>query len=173
MTAAPGKRFQGPSGRVRLPACLAGALFIASLPPAVAAAPSRPALPPEQLRTVCIRGACFGAELAVTAAERERGLMHRDSLPADRGMLFVFPGEGRHGFWMKNTRIELDIVFIGADRRVVDVVRRARPCTAEPCDHYTPSADVAFALEIAGGRAADVGIVAGDLVEFPQAGPER
>ncbi|HWR97877.1 MAG TPA: DUF192 domain-containing protein [Candidatus Methanoperedens sp.] len=129
--------------------------------------------PLSERRPVCIRGACFDAEIAVSAEERSRGLMFRTSLAPGNGMLFVFPREGRHGFWMKNTLIELDIVFIGADRRVVDVARRAPPCRAEPCPQYFPAAPAAYALEIAGGRAAALGVAAGDLVEFREATPSR
>jgi len=123
-------------------------------------------------RLVCIRGSCFESELAVTAAERSRGLMQRDALAKDRGMLFVFPEEGRHRFWMKNTRIELDIIFIAADRRVVSISHRAQPCRQEPCDRYGPTGNAAYVLEIAGGLADVHGFAAGDLVEFrePAAG---
>jgi hypothetical protein len=124
-------------------------------------------------RPVCIRGICFESEIAVTAAERGRGLMHRVALPKDRGMLFVFPEEGRHRFWMKNTLIELDIIFIAADRRVVSISQRAQPCRKEPCDLYGPTVNVAYALEIAGGLSATYGFAAGDLVEFRETGAGR
>jgi uncharacterized membrane protein (UPF0127 family) len=117
-------------------------------------------------RPVCIRDICFDAEIAVTAAERSRGLMHRDVLPKDRGMLFVFPEEGRHSFWMKNTKIELDIIFIAVDRRVVSISRRAQPCRKDPCGLYSPEGNAAYVLEIAGGLAAAYGFAAGDVVEF-------
>jgi uncharacterized membrane protein (UPF0127 family) len=142
--------------------------------PAPAAADPRGA-PIADRRPVCVRGTCFDAEVAVTAEERSRGLMYRDRLADDRAMLFVFPEEGVHRFWMKNCRIELDIVFIGADRRVVSIARRAQPCRAEPCERYAPEGPVGYALEIAGGRAAKLGLAAGDLVEFggPAATPSR
>jgi hypothetical protein len=143
----------------------AGTLAAAGSPPAAAPAPDR--------RSVCIGSACFDAELAVTADERSRGLMSREALLPGTGMLFVFPREGRHGFWMKNTLIELDIVFIGADRRVVDIARRAQPCRTEPCAQYYPAAPAAYALEIAGGLADRFGIAAGDPVEFREATPSR
>lgn len=100
----------------------------------------------------------------MTADERSRGLMHRDALAKDRGMLFVFPDEGFHRFWMKNTRIELDIIFIGADRRVVSIARRAQPCVKDPCPTYSPEGNAAYVLEIAGGLAAAYGFAAGDPV---------
>jgi uncharacterized membrane protein (UPF0127 family) len=135
--------------------------------PAVGTAAGSPAVAPlADRRPVCIRGVCFESEIAVTAAERSRGLMYREALAKDRGMLFVFPEEGLHRFWMKHTRIELDIIFIAADRRVVSISHRAQPCREEPCNLYSPLGNVAYALEIAGGLATAYGFTAGDLVEF-------
>lgn len=151
-------------------AAVAGALLLAR--PGSAAAGTGAAPAPDR-RSVCIGSACFDAELAVTADERARGLMHRESLLPGAGMLFVFPREGRHGFWMKNTLIELDIVFIGAGRRVVDIARRAQPCRAEPCAQYYPAAPAAYALEIAGGLADRFGFAAGDPVEFRETTSSR
>jgi hypothetical protein len=148
-------------------------LLLACAAPAAAAGGSPAAAPPPDRRAVCIRGVCFDAEIAVTADERSRGLMYRTALAPGSGMLFVFPREGRHGFWMKNTLIELDIVFIGADRRVADVARRAQPCRSEPCPQYFPAGTAAYALEIAGGLADRFGIAAGDPVEFREATPSR
>ncbi|HEY6000691.1 MAG TPA: DUF192 domain-containing protein [bacterium] len=145
----------------------AAALLVALAGSRAAAQPAaQPAAPPADRRPVCVRGNCFDAEIAVTAEERSRGLMHRTTLAPGAGMLFVFPAAGRHGFWMKNTLIELDIVFIGADKRVVDIARRAQPCRKEPCAEYYPGAPAAYALEIAGGLADRYGLGAGDPVEF-------
>lgn len=164
---------RAPRARRALP--LAAACALAVLAPGAALSDSRAATPTPiaDRRPVCIRGACFDSEIAVTQDERSRGLMHRDTLPPDRGMLFVFPKEGRHRFWMKNTRIELDIIFIGADRRVVSISHRAQPCRKEPCDTYGPAGDAAYALEIAGGLAAAKGFAAGDLVEFRETATGR
>jgi hypothetical protein len=134
--------------------------------PAPSPAEERRAAPAPSLQRVCIRGTCFDAELAVTAEERARGLMHRTALPRDRGMLFVFPQEALHRFWMKNTRIELDIIFIAGDRRIVGIAERARPCTADPCETFAPEVPAGYALEIAGGLSATYGFAVGDPVEF-------
>jgi uncharacterized membrane protein (UPF0127 family) len=142
------------------------ALVLLALPATGTAAGGPDAAPLAERRPVCIRGICFESEIAVTAAERSRGLMQRESLPKDRGMLFVFPEEGLHRFWMKNTLIELDIIFIGADHRVVSISRRAQPCRKDPCERYGPEGNVAYVLEIAGGLAATYGFTTGDLVEF-------
>jgi uncharacterized membrane protein (UPF0127 family) len=145
-------------------AALLGVVLLASTPRADAGEPL--ASTPAERRPVCLRGVCFDAEIAVTAAERSQGLMDREVLAKDRGMLFVFPEEGLHRFWMKNTRIELDIIFIAADRRVVSISRRAQPCRKDPCELYSPEGNAAYALEIAGGLAAAYGFAAGDIVEF-------
>jgi len=163
-------RLRPAAGSLRSAALLVALLCGA---PAAVSAGARPAEPPAARRPVCIRGTCFDAEVAVTAAERAQGLMFRETLGSGRGMLFVFPEAGRHSFWMKNTRIELDIIFIGADLRVVSIARRAQPCRREPCEVYSPAGDVAYALEIAGGRAADYGFAAGDPVEFREAAAGR
>lgn len=141
-------------------------VVLCALPASGTAAGAAGVAQPSERRPVCIRGICFESEIAVTAAERGRGLMYRDELPKDRGMLFVFPKEGLHRFWMKNTRIELDIIFIAGDHRIVSISRRAQPCLKDPCDRYTPKGNVAYALEIAGGLATTYGFADGDLVEF-------
>jgi len=153
-------------------AVLLGVVFCAV--PATRSAAAEPrAAPLSDRRPVCIRGVCFETEIAVTAAERSRGLMNRDALAKDHGMLFVFPEEGLHRFWMKNTRIELDIIFIAPDRRVVSISRRAQPCRKDPCDRYSPEGNAAYALEIAGGLSTTYGFAAGDLVEFREAAAGR
>jgi len=102
-------------------------------------------------------------EVAATPAERERGLMYRSSLAEGRGMLFVFDQDGNHTFWMRNTLIPLDMVFIRSDGTIV------RIATAKPLDETpVPAGEpVAAVLEIRGGRAAELGIKAGDTVDWP------
>ncbi|NMB76374.1 MAG: DUF192 domain-containing protein [Myxococcales bacterium] len=80
--------------------------------------------------------------------ERERGLMYRRQLDEDAGMLFVYPAEGRLRFWMKNTYLPLDMIFIGDNRRIVGVVKRAAPLTEEGREVDAPAR---FVLEVNGG----------------------
>jgi len=109
-------------------------------------------------------------ELADTDAKRERGLMFRKELPEGRGMLFLFDEEGEHAFWMKDTLIPLDIIFVDSSGRVTGIIARARPLTLEPRSGG-PSRMV---LEVPGGWAAAHGVRAGDrmtvegLAEKPQ-----
>jgi uncharacterized membrane protein (UPF0127 family) len=103
----------------------------------------------------------FTVELAVTRAEQERGLMFRKSLAPDRGMLFPYNPPQRAAFWMKNTLIPLDIIYIAPDGRVLSIARNAVPHDETPL----PSGGVIRGvLEIPGGRAAQLGILPGDRV---------
>ena len=105
----------------------------------------------------------FQAELADDPTERSQGLMWRQELAKDRGMLFIFPQDTEGPFWMKNTLIPLDIIFIGADKKIVSIVERATPQTTSP---RAPEGPYRYVLEINGGRSAELGIQAGDAVEF-------
>ena len=128
----------------------------------VAAAPAASRLPTEPLSIATAKGvARFTVEIADTDATRERGLMFRKSLGAHQGMLFDFHTPQPVSFWMKNTYIPLDMVFIAADGRIVSIARNAAPLDESPI----PSGGaVTGVLEIRGGRAAEIGAEPGDLV---------
>jgi uncharacterized protein len=108
----------------------------------------------------------IGVELALTDEQRARGLMFRESLAPDRGMLFFFPYEERWSFWMKNTMIPLDIIWIDAERRITHIERQVPPCRSDPCPSYVPDAAGNYVLELAGGRAAELNLQRGDVLEF-------
>jgi uncharacterized membrane protein (UPF0127 family) len=91
-------------------------------------------------------GAQFRPELALTPGERQRGLMFRSRAPAD-GMLFVFPSAASGGFWMKNTRVPLRIVFFDTRGRAVRTLTMV-PCREDPCRVYDPGKQYRFALEL-------------------------
>jgi hypothetical protein len=93
-------------------------------------------------------------ELALTDEEKAQGLMFRDSLSGDRGMLFVFPDDGVHPFWMKNTFIPLDMGWLSADGTVVEVRADVPPCRLEPCPSYGNTRAARAVLELAAGAAA-------------------
>ena len=109
------------------------------------------------------RSASVAVEVARTEAERERGLMFRQKLGADEGMLFVFPESGDQAFWMKNTLIPLDMIFIAESGAVVGVVADAEPFSTTPRSVGTPSR---YVLEVNGGWSAAHGIARGDRVRF-------
>ncbi|MFQ5986843.1 MAG: DUF192 domain-containing protein [Thermoplasmata archaeon] len=103
-------------------------------------------------------------EIADEPAERARGLMFRESLQAGSGMLFVFGDERIRSFWMKNTLIPLDVLFIDGDLTIVQLVEGAVPCEADPCPRYTSTVPVGYALEVNAGFVRDHGIGIGDAV---------
>jgi len=105
----------------------------------------------------------FDIELATTPDQRERGLMYRKSLGANAGMLFMYPDEEPVAFWMKNTLIPLDMLFIKADGQIVHVARNAVPLDETPIASGQP---VRAVLEINGGAADALGIKEGDTVEY-------
>lgn len=102
-------------------------------------------------------------EIARTTPDRARGLMFRRELPADHGMLFLFEDTSVQTFWMRNTLIPLDIIFLGEDRRVVGVVANAEPRTETPRTVGKPSR---YVVEVAGGEAAAHGVGAGTRAVF-------
>ena len=111
----------------------------------------------------------FQVEIAATRAEQQRGLMFRKALAPDRGMLFVYKRPQPAAYWMKNTLIPLDIIYIQPDGKILSIVRNARPHDETPL----PSGGLVLGvLEIAGGRAAQLGVLPGDRVLhriFPKA----
>lgn len=102
-------------------------------------------------------------EVARTAAERERGLMYRRTLPAKAGMVFVYPRAVSHGFWMKNTLIPLDIAFYDGRGRIARILTM-QPCRRDPCRVYEPGVAYRSALEVNAGSFRRWGVRAGDRV---------
>ena len=98
-------------------------------------------------------GRAVTAELAITEAERAKGLMFREKIAPDQGMLFCFEQEDTHAFWMKNTLIPLDILWLDKDRRIVHIEKNVPPCKADPCPSYPSPRPAAYVLELGGGGA--------------------
>lgn len=101
-------------------------------------------------------------EIADTEAKREKGLMFRKEVPPDRGMLFDFKTPREVAFWMKNTLIPLDIIYIRADGSVLSIARNTTPLSEAPIPSGGPIVGV---LELAGGRAGELGLMPGDRIE--------
>ena len=107
----------------------------------------------------------FTVEVARTAEEQAQGLMNRQSLGPDRGMIFPMDPPRDASFWMKNTLIPLDLIFVRADGTIARIEENAVPLSLEPIMSMEP---VAAVLELAGGRSAELGIRAGDRVNWPR-----
>ena len=105
-------------------------------------------------------------EVVATESERNRGLMFRSHLDEGRGMLFVFEESGQHAFWMKNTYLSLDILFLSTEGIVVDLFERLSPCPMEPCPRYTPRSPARYVLEVTGGFVAHHAVRKGDRIHF-------
>nr|WP_298683604.1 DUF192 domain-containing protein [uncultured Dongia sp.] len=111
----------------------------------------------------------FVAEVADTAEERSQGLMFREQLAANEGMLFLYPVAKPVSFWMKNTPLSLDLIFIDGVGRIINVAAMAKPFDTSPISSGGPAKAV---LEILGGSAGQLGIKPGDLIEWPMRATE-
>jgi len=105
------------------------------------------------------------AELAYTDETRMKGLMFRESLPEDAGMLFIFPYMDQHSFWMKNTLIALDIIWLN-DKKEIVYCATAQPCTEDPCASYAPMQKAKYVLEVNEGFAKKHSLKMGTRLEF-------
>lgn len=111
-------------------------------------------------------GARVQAELADTPQKRSRGLMFRERLAPDTGMLFVFEDAGEWSFWMKNTKVALDILWLGPDKRIVYIEENVPICSQDPCLEYKSSKDALYALELPAGSVKREKLAKGMKLEF-------
>ena len=116
--------------------------------------------------SVTVHGARFRVEVVATPEQMARGLMFREHLDADQGMLFIYSRPTFVRFWMKNTRIPLDILYFDADRRLLEILHSVPPCLADPCRQYPSREPVRFVLELNGGTAKRIGIEVGDVLDI-------
>ncbi len=110
-------------------------------------------------------GTVLDVELAESPARRQRGYMFRDGVGPEDGMIFLFEEEEFHSFWMKNVSFPLDILWMAGDGTVVDVSLLTPPCVEDPCPSYLPQGRALFVLELAGGRAEQLGIHPGQTLQ--------
>jgi len=111
-------------------------------------------------------GKAVTAELAVTDEERAKGLMFREKILPEQGMLFVFEIEDIHAFWMKNTLIPLDMLWLDSERRVIHIEANVPACKEDPCPSYGPQWPARYVLELKAGMAAANGIKLYDRLQF-------
>lgn len=132
--------------------------------PMMGEAQARGALVPLAIKTAT-KTHRFRVEIARTETEQARGLMFRESLPDDGGMIFPMKPPRMASFWMKNTVIPLDMIFIRADGTIARIAAETVPYSLEPVDSGEP---VAAVLELAGGKAAALGIAEDDVVSWEE-----
>jgi uncharacterized membrane protein (UPF0127 family) len=106
------------------------------------------------------------AELAVTDEERQQGLMFREKMPEEQGMLFLFEEEAVHAFWMKNMKFPIDILWLDSQKKIVHLESRVPPCPADPCPSYVPQAPASYVLELKAGTAQKHGLRLYDRLDF-------
>jgi uncharacterized protein len=128
------------------------------LVPSIAGAQSLPVV-----AKIVINKTTINLEVANTPREQEIGLMFRSSMPLDRGMVFNFPAAVPANFWMKNTLISLDIIFLRGDR-ILNIQANVPPCKADPCPGYGPASNVLVdrVIELNAGQSKKLGLQVGD-----------
>lgn len=113
---------------------------------------------PKTKNEVCFKEKCFSVEVADTPGEQERGLMDRTYLAPEKGMLFAFEKEGNYSFWMKNTLINLDIIWMNENKEIVYVAKNQTPCINLECPWINPTEQGKYVLEINAGESNELDI---------------
>lgn len=118
--------------------------------------------------SVEIGGKRFSVDIADTNQKQMLGLMYRDEMPVDHGMLFIFPKEAPRSFWMKNTRIALDIMYFDKDLKMVSASLDTQPCRVSRCPSYPSKTAAMYVLELNAGAALELGVGPGSTmtIEF-------
>lgn len=115
---------------------------------------------------VGLKGQKFIVEIADTPDQHALGLMFRDQMPENHGMLFIFNRESPRSFWMKNTRIPLDIMYFDADLALVSMSENTPPCRVRACPAYPSEGPAQYVLELNAGKASELGVQRGDKLEL-------
>lgn len=111
-------------------------------------------------------GTTIQAELALTPDQRAKGLMFRDSLEANRGMLFVFPEPSFHDFWMKNCRFPIDMIWLSSEKKIVHIERAVPPCKEDPCPSYGSFRRAQYVIEVVAEFSRQEKLKVGDTIQF-------
>jgi uncharacterized membrane protein (UPF0127 family) len=118
------------------------------------------------LNRVCFKKECFEVELAITPSQRIQGLKFRKQLGKNKGMLFLFEEEGHYSFWMKDTLLTLDIIWISKNGKVLFIKKSAEPCKKNSCYPIYPRKKAKYVLEVEGGTVENIGLKVGDVLDF-------
>ncbi len=111
-------------------------------------------------------GSTLNVELSTTPDEWAKGLMYRESIPENYGMLFVFKNSDYHYFWMKNTLIPLDIIWLDEKKEIIYIEENCKPCKKEPCKTYGPNMPAKFVIEVKAGFSKKHSLKPGDKLYF-------
>jgi hypothetical protein len=117
-------------------------------------------------KKACFEGKCITLEVRDTQAGRALGLMGREKLDDDEGMLFVFEKPGIYSFWMKNMKISIDMIWIDSSGVIVHIEEDVPPCVTDSCDIYSPGAEAVQVIETSASFVTRYDVVVGDKVEF-------
>ncbi len=123
-------------------------------------------LKPTNATRIMIRGVVLNVEIAKTPSDQARGLSGRDSMRPESGMLFVFQAESTWGFWMKDMKFSLDIIWFNSNRQAVFVEENLQPCSPNYCPVYTPPINALYVLEVDAGFVRAHGVSLGDTFNF-------
>ena len=115
---------------------------------------------------VKIKDKPFLMDIAKTSEERNLGLMYKESLDSNKGMIFIYNKEKKHPFWMKNTMIPLDIIWLNKSKQVVYISKNTQPCKQNDCLSIKPNRRAIYVLEINANLSDKLGLSIGDLIEF-------
>ncbi len=115
---------------------------------------------------VCYKDVCFKTEVMSTPAQREQGLMFRETLPEKQALLFEFEANGRFAFWMKNVKFPIDMIWIDENKTIVHIEANVPPCQKDPCQVYVPAVYARYVLEIPAGAAKDADMQPGGQFSF-------
>lgn len=121
-------------------------------------------LPAGRQGVACFKEYCFDVKLAQSGVEITKGLMFQKSLEQNKGMLFLFDKEAKYSFWMKNTLIPLDIIWINKNNKIVSISENNQPCKWYYCSSIKPTADAKYVLEVNSGIVQKVGLKIGDEI---------
>lgn len=119
----------------------------------------------QQYYKLSINNQIINLKPAITPQEKAQGLMNIANLPTNEGMIFIFNDEKARSFWMKNTLIPLDLIFLDSNYKVVDIKHNFQPCNEDPCLTYH-SKPAKYVVEINGNQAEDLGIIIGNKVNI-------
>ena len=118
------------------------------------------------LGKVCFKNNCFEVELGKTPEQKAKGLMFRQNLAENKGMLFIYEKEGIYSFFMKNVQIPLDIIWINKDNKIVFIKENFLPCEQEPCEKISSPEKAKYVLEINAGISQKMDFEIGDKMDI-------